>query len=361
MPKMRRRDKGKEKSGDKSKSKLEKLKQDKQTGYKRSLLWSFFCLILFLAYLVLPLLLLIIPGLATKLIFLSFLRWPVFVDFHLPEQYNITATQNVYLTAEDGVNVGVWQVLPDSLHHKLKGSSEEDAAVFDQALRDDKPVFLYFHGNSGTRATYHRILLYKLLSSVDAHVIAVDYRGFGDSGGTATPDKIRHDMETVYSWAKERSKNSDIYIWGHSLGTGLSSVFTANLCQTGNCPSGLVLESPFNNLLDEVELHPFGSPWWIIPGYSSLIRYAFKEGAEYFQSDESIDKITCPILILHAKDDIVVPYRLGKQLYDVAQEKRPKEAPSIKFVSFESERQFGHKYIVNAPELSDIISNFIKK
>lgn len=124
---------------------------------------------------------------------------------------------------------------------------------------------------------------------------------------------------------------------------------------------GLFLESPFNNLLDEVELHPFGSPWWIIPGYSSLIRYAFKEGAEYFQSDESIDKITCPILILHAKDDIVVPYRLGKQLYDVAQEKRPKEAPSIKFVSFESERQFGHKYIVNAPELSDIISNFIKK
>lgn len=149
MPKMRRRDKGKEKSGDKSKPKSEKLKQDKQTGYKRSLLWSFFCLILFLAYLVLPLLLLIIPGLATKLIFLSFLRWPVFVDFHLPEQYNITATQNVYLTAEDGVNVGVWQVLPDSLHHKLKGSSEENADVFDQALRDDKPVFLYFHGNSG--------------------------------------------------------------------------------------------------------------------------------------------------------------------------------------------------------------------
>lgn len=44
--------------------------------------------------------------------------------------------------------------------------------------------------------------------------------GFGDSGGIATADKIQHDMETVYRWAKERTKNSEVYIWGHSLGTG---------------------------------------------------------------------------------------------------------------------------------------------
>ncbi|XP_071832905.1 lysophosphatidylserine lipase ABHD12-like [Apostichopus japonicus] len=347
------------KSGDKNKQKSEKPKP-KEKGHKRSLLWSLFCLILFLGYLVLPLLLLIIPGLATKLIFLSFIRWPVFVDFHLPEQYNITATQNVYLTAEDGVNIGVWQVLPESLGHRFKGSSEENTRLFDEALGDDKPVVLYFHGNSGTRATYHRILLYKLLASMDVHVIAVDYRGFGDSGGIATADKIQHDMETVYRWAKERTKNSEVYIWGHSLGTGLSSVFTANLCKAGKCPSGLILESPFNNLLDEVAFHPFGAPWWIVPGYNSLIRYAFKEGAEYFQSDESIDKITCPIMILHAKDDVVVPYNLGRKLYEVGQEKRPKEAPTIKFVSFDAERQLGHKYIVRAPELSSIVKDFIK-
>ncbi|PIK61417.1 putative monoacylglycerol lipase ABHD12 [Apostichopus japonicus] len=346
------------KSGDKNKQKSEKPKP-KEKSHKRSLLWSLFCLLLFLGYLVLPLLLLIIPGLATKLIFLSFIRWPVFVDFHLPEQYNITATQNVYLTAEDGVNIGVWQVLPESLGHRFKGSSVENTGLFDEALGDDKPVVLYFHGNSGTRATYHRILLYKLLASMDVHVIAVDYRGFGDSGGIATADKIQHDMETVYKWAKERTKNSEVYIWGHSLGTGLSSVFTANLCKAGKCPSGLILESPFNNLLDEVAFHPFGAPWWIVPGYNSLIRYAFKEGAEYFQSDESIDKITCPIMILHAKDDVVVPYNLGK-LYEVGQEKRPKEAPTIKFVSFEAERQLGHKYIVKAPELSSIVRDFIK-
>lgn len=29
-----------------------------------------------------------------------------------------------------------------------------------------------------SRATYHRILLYKLLASMDVHVIAVDYRGW---------------------------------------------------------------------------------------------------------------------------------------------------------------------------------------
>lgn len=358
---MRRRhiDEGK-KNGGRTKEKEQK-RQDSQQSGGRSLLWMLVCVLFVLLYLVIPLLLLVIPGLATKLIFLSFLRWPVFVDFHSPGTYNLSGTQNLYLTAEDGVNIGVWQVLPHSLASKLEGDPSDNHEFFEQALGDDKPVVLYFHGNSGTRATYHRILLYKLLSAVDVHVVAVDYRGFGDSGGIATPDKIHHDMETVYEWAMKRTKSSKVYVWGHSLGTGISSVFVAKLCSSGRCPSGLILESPFNNLLDEVEFHPFGAPWWIIPAYSPLIRYAFKEGAEFFQSDENIDKITCPIMILHAKDDAVVPYSLGEKLYQIALEKRPKEAAPIKLVSFEPERNLGHKYIVNANEMTRVVSDFIKK
>lgn len=33
-----------------------------------------------------------------------------------------------------------------------------------------------------------------------------------------------------------------------------------------------------------------------------------------FQSDKHITKVNCPILILHAKDDVVVPYHLGEKV-----------------------------------------------
>ena len=41
-------------------------------------------------------------------------------------------------------------------------------------------------------------------------------------------------------------------VWGHSLGTAVSSHLVADLCQQEHRPCGLVLESPFNNIFDEV-------------------------------------------------------------------------------------------------------------
>lgn len=43
-------------------------------------------------------------------------------------------------------------------------------------MADGKPVVLYLHGNSGTRALYYRFNTYKLLQRLGCHVIAMDYR-----------------------------------------------------------------------------------------------------------------------------------------------------------------------------------------
>lgn len=40
-----------------------------------------------------------------------------------------------------------------------------------------RPIFLYMHGNSGNRASNHRLELYKLFQSLDYHVVCFDYRG----------------------------------------------------------------------------------------------------------------------------------------------------------------------------------------
>ena len=48
---------------------------------------------------------------------------------------------------------------------------------FENSLGGGKPVILYLHGNTGSRAREHRIALYHVLQKLDYHIICFDYRG----------------------------------------------------------------------------------------------------------------------------------------------------------------------------------------
>lgn len=52
--------------------------------------------------------------------------------------------------------------------------------------------------------------------------------------------------------------DSPIYVWGHSLGTALSTHTVANLKDLGIVPRGLFLEAPFTNMKEEMPNHPIG-------------------------------------------------------------------------------------------------------
>lgn len=67
------------------------------------------------------------------------------------------------------------QTLPRSLLNDSSIVTDDDyEAVLSNA---NQPVFLYMHGNSGNRASSHRLELYKLFQNLDYHVICFDYRG----------------------------------------------------------------------------------------------------------------------------------------------------------------------------------------
>lgn len=66
------------------------------------------------------------------------------------------------------------QILPQSLlNNSIPATDEAYEAVLNNAKQ---PVFLYMHGNSGNRASSHRLELYKLFQALDYHVICFDYR-----------------------------------------------------------------------------------------------------------------------------------------------------------------------------------------
>ncbi|KAM3181733.1 hypothetical protein ACTXT7_013785 [Hymenolepis weldensis] len=89
-------------------------------------------------------------------------------------------------------------------------------------ISDETPIFLYFHGMAFNRAHPHRVEVYKLLSRLGYHVMTIDYRGFGNSGGYPKGElDVVADAISLLRYARSLAPHSPVFIWGSSLGTGL--------------------------------------------------------------------------------------------------------------------------------------------
>uniref|UniRef100_T1IIE7 AB hydrolase-1 domain-containing protein n=1 Tax=Strigamia maritima TaxID=126957 RepID=T1IIE7_STRMM len=322
----------------------------------RILTWGFFGV-----YVVIPLLVHFSTTIQTNIIFLSFVKWPVYVDFTNPDANGLGNTYNFYVKSSDGITLGVWHALPSSVKSPSAfESNEEKRQFFENSLKNGLPVVLYAHGNSGTRAGSHRVLIYKVFRDLNYHVITFDYRSYADSSNVSpTEDGVVSDAKFMYQWLRARIPAESILIWGHSLGTGVSTKMVRDLCEQGDQPLGLVLESPFNNLRDEVRNHPLTVFYRFLPFFDTLILDGIEKSL-VFASDKAIKRVTVPILILHAEDDKVIPIKLGKRLYEAAID-RDKNVPYVKLHTFEGHHGYGHKYICRAPELPGLITNFVEK
>lgn len=69
-------------------------------------------------------------------------------------------------------------ILPESLIASVpKENLDDRESWFIKTLSDHRPVILYLHGNTASRAVAHRVELYNVLRKMDYHVVAFDYRG----------------------------------------------------------------------------------------------------------------------------------------------------------------------------------------
>jgi pimeloyl-ACP methyl ester carboxylesterase len=109
----------------------------------------------------------------------------------------------------------------------------------------DKQTILFLHGNTGTRALSLRTVLYTAYTSrLNSNVLAIDYRGFGDSEGLPTEAGVAVDARTGWDYLiKQGARAEDILIMGHSLGTAVASLLAAQLGRENVVPRGLVLMS----------------------------------------------------------------------------------------------------------------------
>ncbi|KAI1237449.1 hypothetical protein IHE44_0013522, partial [Lamprotornis superbus] len=333
-----------------------------------------------LTYASVPFLVRLFPSLLTKFVYLNFreypnqenphrdsagccrppkttVAFPFFVDFRRPELL-VNNTISLYLTTEPGVTVGIWHTVPGSRGAEAQG---KDQRWYEEALGDAHPVIIYLHGNGGTRAASHRVQFLKTMGAADFHILALDYRGYGDSTGHPSESGFTTDVLALYDWVKARSGNSSILFWGHSLGTGIATNAARKLQEErGVQVDAVVLESPYTNIREAAANIPITKVYRQFPGFESLILDSMARAGMFFRSDENVKVLGCPLLILHAEDDGVLPPELGRKLYETAH-KAYRDKSKVKFITFPEKLGLGHDYISFNPELPALVKDFLNK
>ncbi|XP_060780974.1 monoacylglycerol lipase ABHD12-like [Neoarius graeffei] len=308
-------------------------------------------MVLCILYVATPFVLRFFPGVIQYLVYKHAVTY--FVDLRHPSGLGCNHTVNMYLTPEQGVTVGVWHTVPEQKWKEAQGKS---LAWYEQSLGDGSPVFIYFHGNTGNRAAPHRIGVASLLSALGYHAVVMDYRGFGDSTGEPTEAGLTTDALYLYYWVRARSKDSLVIIWGHSLGTGVSTNTAVKLQEQGNPPDAVILEGAFIdvNIPDGVP-HPFTWFYWRFP----YIQYYFsldsiKANTFVMSNVENLKKMRTPLMILHSKDDHLTPFWMAEELYNTAKSVlKPEE--KVRLVAFDASLGYLHNGLYRDPGLPNFI------
>ena len=162
-----------------------------------------------------------------------------------------------------------------------------------------RSMVLYLHGNAGNICD--RLDKIAAFHDMGVNVFIIDYRGYGKSQGKPSEHGIYEDAAAAYDYllTREDVHPDTICVYGASLG-GVAAVDLAAKRKI----AGLIIDSSFSSAADMAKtIHP------LIPAF--LLRTKM-------DSIHKIHKITVAKLFIHSQEDQVVPYRLGKKLFDAA-------------------------------------------
>ena len=166
---------------------------------------------------------------------------------------------------------------------------------------NDYKTILFLHGNDGSLENrIHKINHFK---DMNVNFLLLSWRGFSGNKGKPTESGLYEDARSAVRWLKSNGiTEKNIIIYGESLGTGVAT----EIAQNKNF-AGIILESPFTSMIDAgKDKYPY------LP-----VRLLLKDK---YESNKKIQNIKSPILIMHGMVDNIVPFDMGKKMYELANE-----------------------------------------
>jgi uncharacterized protein len=188
------------------------------------------------------------------------------------------AYEDLYIRTDDGVSLNAWWVPAPSA----------------------RGTVLFCHGNGGNIS--YLIGTIGIFNSLKLNVLVFDYRGYGRSGGAPSEEGTYLDAKAVWDHLTVARKidAGSIVVIGRSLGGPIA----AWLCRDRK-PAALVMESTFTKAADVADYH-----YRIAPG-----RLIF---CDTYDAAAHLSRARCPVLVVHSPEDEIIPYQLGKKLFQIA-------------------------------------------
>jgi fermentation-respiration switch protein FrsA (DUF1100 family) len=154
----------------------------------------------------------------------------------------------------------------------------------------------FFHGNAEDLGDIEPWLI--ALRDSGFAVFAIDYPGYGLSGGRPSETSIYSSARAARSYLREQLNVSpgQTLIYGRSVGGG-----PAVQMATEERVAGLILQSTFTSVyrvLTRIRVLPF----------------------DYFENERKLPRVSSPVLVMHGRRDEVIPFAHGEQLFLAANE-----------------------------------------
>jgi fermentation-respiration switch protein FrsA (DUF1100 family) len=196
-------------------------------------------------------------------------------------------------------------------------------------------MVLFFHGNAGNIS--HRLDSIRVFHKLGLDVMIIDYRGYGQSSGKASEQGTYLDAQAAWSFlVDERSiPAARIIVFGRSLGGAIGAWLGSQ-----HTPAAVIIESSFTSGVDMARrLYPF-LPVRLI----TRIRYPVKEYAS---------RLDCPVLVVHSRDDEIIPFEMGKSIYAAVK-------PRKSFLEIRGDHNNGffisrHEYVAGLADFIDSV------
>ncbi len=183
--------------------------------------------------------------------------------------------ETVWLTTEDGVRIEAWYIPAPAA----------------------RGVALLAHGNAGNIA--HRVDYALLFHRLGYSLLLLEYRGYGRSEGKPSEEGTYADARAAWRHlvTKRGFPPERIVLVGESLGGAVVARLAAD-----ERPGALVLASSFVSVPElAAELYPW------LPA-RQLTRYRY-------DTLKSLERVSCPVLIAHSRQDDIVPFHHGERLF----------------------------------------------
>lgn len=159
---------------------------------------------------------------------------------------------------------------------------------------------IYWHGNGGNLSLWMDVFVD--IRRRGFSVLAVDYRGYGASRGTASEQGIYRDAEAVnaYFAAHLRRQGQPTIYWGRSLGSVVASYAAAK-----SPPDAMILESTF----PDARFLLIGNPALLGLSFFATYRFATSKHLESYRG---------PLLVIHGDEDTIIPFSAGQKVFERA-------------------------------------------